>query len=98
MRELAVQNGVPFLQIPEEDPRLALPVELIPIYEKLMEYAQGRRKTPGLTSREEELLFQRYIHLSDNWNAAKNLNNSDLNIVFINRPDQYSVRTVHPNE
>ncbi|WP_460163918.1 phospholipase effector Tle1 domain-containing protein [Pseudomonas sp. S2_F03] len=98
MRELAVKNGVPFRQIPEDDPRLALPAELVPISEKLMAYAQGKSKTTGLTPQEEELLFRRYVHLSDNWNAAKNRNNSDLNIVFINRPDINSVRTVHPNE
>ncbi|MHC8381492.1 type VI secretion system tip protein TssI/VgrG [Pseudomonas sp. LB3P14] len=98
MRKLAVENGVPFGEIDEGEPRLALPAELIPISEKLMEYAEGKSKTTGLTSQEEELLFQRYVHLSDNWNAAKNRNNSDLNIVFINRPDENSVRTVHPNE
>lgn len=98
MRELAVENGVPFRQIPEKSPRLALPADLVPISEKLMAYAQGKSITAGLTSQEEEVLFQRYVHISDNWNAAKNRNNSDLNIVFINRPDENSVRTVHPNE
>jgi type VI secretion system VgrG family protein len=98
MRELAVESGVPFRQIPTKDPRLTLPAELIPISEKLMAYAQGKSKTPGLSSQEEELLFQRYVHISDNWNAAKNRNNSDLSVVFINRPDENSVRTVHPNE
>ncbi|MDI3353171.1 type VI secretion system tip protein VgrG [Pseudomonas sp. UYIF39] len=98
MRELAVENGVPFRQIPEKNPRLALPADLVPISEKLMAYAQGKSKSTGLTPQEEELLFQRYVHISDNWNAAKSRNNSDLNIVFINRPDENSVRTVHPNE
>ena len=98
MRELAVENGVPFGEIDEGEPRLSLPAELVPISEKLMAYAQGKRKIAGLTSQEEELLFQRYVHLSDNWNAAKNRNNSDLDIVFINRPDENSKRTVHPNE
>ena len=98
MRELAVENGVPFGEIDEGEPRLSLPAELVPISEKLMAYAQGKRKTIGLTSQEEELLFQHYVHISDNWNAAKNRNNSDLNIVFINRPDENSMRTVHPNE
>jgi type VI secretion system secreted protein VgrG len=98
MRELAVENGVPFGEIDETEPRLALPAELIPISKKLMEYAQGKSKVLGLSSKEEELLHQRYIHLSDNWNAAKNRNNSDLSVVFINRPDENSVRTVHPNE
>ncbi|MNF15354.1 hypothetical protein D3C80_2179300 [compost metagenome] len=64
----------------------------------MMAYAQGKRKTIALTAREEELLFQRYVHISDNWNAARNLSNSDLDVVFINRPDKNSVRTVHQNE
>ena len=98
MRELAVEHGVPFRQIPEKDPRLAVPAELIPIYEKLMPYALGKSRTLRLSAQEEQLLFQRYVHLSDNWNAAKSRNNSDLNIVFINRPDGTGVRTVHPND
>ena len=98
MRELAVENGVPFGEIDESESRLSLPAELVTISEKLMAYAQGKRKIIGLTAQEEELLFQRYIHISDHWNAAKDLNNSDLDIVFINRPDENSIRTVHPNE
>ncbi|WP_408980632.1 T6SS phospholipase effector Tle1-like catalytic domain-containing protein [Pseudomonas sp. B21-015] len=98
MRELAVENGVPFGEIDEEEPRLALPSELVPISKKLMAYALGKSPTTGLSSQEEELLFQRYVHLSDNWNAAKNLNNSDLDVVFINRPTDNSLRVVHPNE
>ena len=85
-------------------PHLASPDWLVPLPShprqiwKIYAYAQGKSKTAGLTSQEEEVLFQRYVHISDNWNAAKSRNNSDLNIVFINRPDENSVRTVHPNE
>ncbi|MCU1747892.1 hypothetical protein [Pseudomonas sp. 6D_7.1_Bac1] len=85
-------------EISEGAQRLALPAELVPISEKLMNYALGKNPTAGLSLQEEELLFQRYVHLSDNWNAAKNLNNSDLDVVFINRPNDDSLRTVHPNE
>ncbi|MGE8191041.1 bacteriophage T4 gp5 trimerisation domain-containing protein, partial [Pseudomonas sp. NPDC086278] len=98
MRELAVENGVPFRKIMENNPRLSLPSELVLISEKLMNYSLGKSSTTGLNSQEEELLFQRYVHLSDNWNAAKNFNNSDLDVVFINRPNDDSKRTVHPNE
>jgi hypothetical protein len=98
MRELAVENDVPFGEISANDPRLALPTELDEISEKLMAYALGKSKTIGLTLQQEQLLFQRYVHLSDNWNAAKGLNNSDLGILFINRPNDNLLRTVHPNE
>ncbi|WP_438301819.1 hypothetical protein [Pseudomonas sp. NMS19W] len=98
MRQLAVDNDVPFDEIDEGEPRLALPSELLPISEKLMNYASGKSPTAGLTVQEEELLFQRYVHLSDNWNAAKGMNNSDLEVLFINRPTDNYLRTVHPNE
>jgi len=98
MRELAVKNDVPFGEISDNDPRLALPTELGEISEKLMAYALGMSKTIGLTLQQEQLLFQRYVHLSDNWNATKGLNNSDLGILFINRPNDNLLRTVHPNE
>ena len=62
-----------------------------------MAYALGETRRAGLNVFEEELLFQRYIHLSANWNAAKGWNNSDLNIVFIDRPAENYVRKVHPN-
>lgn len=97
MRELGARHGVPFKVIDEEDRRLVLPEELKPIAEKLMAYALGDVRHAGLSLDEEELLFRRYIHMSANWNAAKDLNNSDLNIVFINRPAANYTRVVHPN-
>jgi type VI secretion system secreted protein VgrG len=98
MRELAARNGVPFRVISGKDPKLALPEELHTISQKLMTYALGETRSAGLSVFEEELLYQRYIHLSANWNAAKGWNNSDLNIVFINRPAENYERGVHPNE
>ena len=98
MRELAARNGVPFRVISGKDPKLALPKELQTIAQKLMTYALGETRGAGLSVFEEELLYQRYIHLSANWNAAKNWSNSDLDIVFINRPAENYERGVHPNE
>lgn len=98
MRELAVEHGVPFRQIPDNDPRLAMPGELVPIYQKLLPYAQGKTTFIRLSAQEEQVLFQRYIHISGHWNAAGNRSNSDLSVIFINRPDEAGVRTVHPND
>lgn len=98
MRQLAVQNDVPFDDIDEQEARTALPGELLPIADKLTAYALGQSKVIGLSASEEELLYHRYVHLSANWNAAKGLNNSEWDAVFINRPNLGLERTVHPNE
>ncbi|UVL01443.1 type VI secretion system tip protein TssI/VgrG [Pseudomonas sp. B21-048] len=95
MRELGAAHDVPFKVIDEEDQTYALPTELKPIAEKLMAYALGETRRTNLSLDEEELLYRRYIHLSANWNAAKGWNNSDLNIVFINRPAENYKRAVH---
>ncbi len=97
MRELGGRHDVPFRVIDEEDQKYVLPVELKPIAEKLMAYAFGETRRLGLSLDEEALLAGRYIHLSANWNAAKGFKNSDLDIVFINRPAANHVRVVHPN-
>lgn len=97
MRELATRHGVPFEFI-EEDQKFALRTELKPIAQKLMAYALGETRSAGLSRFEEALLYERYIHLSAHWNAAKGWNNSDLDIIFIDRPAENYARVVHPNE
>ncbi|WP_256591103.1 MULTISPECIES: DUF2235 domain-containing protein [unclassified Pseudomonas] len=96
MREWAVRGGVAFEAIPDT-PEFNLPTELQPIAAKLQAFALGEPYT-SLTSEESSLLRRRYIHLSANWNAAKGWNNSDLDVVFINRPAEGSQRMEHPNE
>ncbi|WP_095054251.1 type VI secretion system tip protein TssI/VgrG [Pseudomonas sp. Irchel s3b2] len=98
MRELAVRHDVPFDLIDVNDPKLALPDELKPIYQKLQAYALGESSVEGLTIKERALLRSRYIHLSAHWNAAKDLNSSDMEFVFINRPADKNRRVVHPHE
>lgn len=97
MREMANRHGVEFQTIDEEDQKYVLPEELKDIAKKLMTYALGETRTIDLSLNEQALLAQRYIHLSSNWNAAKGLNESGLNILFINRPADKSARVVHPN-
>jgi len=97
MRELAVKHDVPFKTIPDV-PTLRLPEELVPIHKKLQAYALGESPDPGLTINEVKLLRRRYIHLSAHWNAAKGLNSSEMNVVFINRPTEKRQRVVHPHE
>ncbi|WP_238591848.1 phospholipase effector Tle1 domain-containing protein [Pseudomonas abietaniphila] len=97
MRELAVQHGVPFQEIPAKNKRLALPQALVPINEKLLAYALGKTTTYGLTTAEEQLLYQRYVHLSSHWTPVTH-DMAQRDFVFINRPGDNGRRTVHPNE
>ena len=97
MRELGIRNGVPFVSIDDRNPALALPADLHDIAIKLQAYAVGD-SFPGLTHEEVALLQRKYIHLSGNWNAASGKNNSDIEVLFINRPAAGGKRAVHPNE
>lgn len=67
------------------------------IAKKMMAYALGETRHIGLSLDEQVLLFRRYIHLSANWNALTWAGNSDLDILFINRPANGHQRVVHPN-
>jgi type VI secretion system secreted protein VgrG len=97
MRELAVQNGVPFQEIPTKNRRLALPEELLPVAEKLINYALGKTSAYGLTANEEALIYRRYVHISSHWNPVNDWI-SGIETVFINRPGDSDLRTVHPND
>jgi type VI secretion system secreted protein VgrG len=97
MRELAVQNGVPFDPIDDSNPRLALPEPLIPVSEKLINYASGKTNSYGLTASEEALIYRRYVHISSHWNPVNDWI-SGIETVFINRPGDSDLRTVHPND
>ncbi|HEY0290248.1 MAG TPA: PAAR domain-containing protein [Pseudomonas sp.] len=97
MREIAVQHRVPLRAIDERDPRLRLPDELKPVHQKLQAYALGQSTDLGLTNEEELLLLRRYIHLSASWNAVKERHNSDVRILFVNRPADGHQRISHGN-
>lgn len=97
MRELAVRHDVQFGPIDETNQAYAIPEELQPVANKLMAYALGEASRPGLSQDEEALLTGRYIHLSANWNAYKGFNNSEIDILFINRPAENHDRVVHAN-
>ncbi len=97
MRELAVQHGAPLDVIDEHDQRLALPADLVIISAKILGYATGKKTTLDLTTAEEDLLLQRYIHLSASWNAVKDRNRTSIGPMFINRPTDDHQRIIHGN-
>jgi hypothetical protein len=71
MRELAVQYGVPFDFIDDQESTTAIPAELQKIASHLLAYAQGSRY--GLDEEDERLLWSRYIHLSAHWTPSSGL-------------------------
>ena len=64
MHEAAVRFEVPLKVLPAEA-ALQLPDDLVPIAEKLLDYARGASNR--LTHEEERYLLRRYIHTSAHW-------------------------------
>ncbi|MEB3901957.1 DUF2235 domain-containing protein [Pseudomonas putida] len=96
MRELAVRAQVPFAEVDERGAAFCLPQELQEISDKLHDFALGRSTEPGLTVEQRQLLEARYIHASAHWNALKGLRNSELDVVYIDRPAEGG-RVMHGN-
>ena len=90
MRELAVQQDVPFDFIDERERAIALPKELQKIADKLMAFSKGGRY--DLDKNEERLLRRNYIHLSANWKPSGGLLISkpapNVRLIYNNQPQQ----------
>jgi hypothetical protein len=90
MRELAVQYGVPFDFIDEQESTTAIPAELQKTASHLLAYAQGSRY--GLDEEDERLLWSRYIHLSAHWTPSSGLLISkpapNVRLTYNNKPQQ----------
>jgi len=95
MRELAVRSGVPFAPLGDDEAHW-LPEELQMISRKLHDFALGRSSQVGLTADEQALLQARYVHTSAHWNAVKGLQNSALDVMYIDRPAEGG-RVMHEN-
>jgi uncharacterized Zn-binding protein involved in type VI secretion len=89
MHKLAVDAGVPFDPILAENPKLALPPELMTIARNLA--AHVWHGSPLLMTPESRaLLKQRYSHHSDHYLR--------LGPLYPFKPGKYGQRTIHPNE
>jgi len=90
MRELAVQQGVPFDFIDERENATAMPADLQKIANKLMAFSKGGRY--DLDENEERLLRTRYIHLSAHWKPTNGLLISkpapNVRLIYNNTPQQ----------
>jgi len=97
MRELGVRAGVAFHPLDPEDGSTALPDELHAIGAKLLARAVSE-SCEALSDDEQALLLRRYIHLSAHWNGAMGWNNSNLDVMFVNRPAKDNLRMKHRHE
>lgn len=95
MRALAVRAGVPFAPLGGQAEH-GMPDELLAISRKLHAFALGEVTQLGLSEQEQQLLREKYVHASANWNALKGLRNSVLDVLFVNRPGAGG-RVVHAN-
>jgi type VI secretion system secreted protein VgrG len=89
MRQLAINHGVPFDVIDDQDKTLKLPEELQSISARILEMALARQPIL-LDSEQERLLVSRYIHLSAHWTPTAGL--------LLNKPAQRNVRVIHPHQ
>ncbi|MFJ4155487.1 phospholipase effector Tle1 domain-containing protein [Pseudomonas sp. NPDC089752] len=95
MRELALRGGVPFAQLGDVEAHW-VPEELQGISRKLHDFALGHQQQLLLTEEEHGLLQAKYVHTSAHWNAVKNLNNSALDVFYLDRPSEGG-RVMHDN-
>lgn len=106
MLEAAQEAGVVFDPIQSKDKELAIPDELAPLWDKALAMGKAVRsgQTPPAFSQDElDVIAERYIHCSANWNAIVvntdgfihgGASPSEL-IGFINRPDEQWKRSVY---
>ncbi|MET4027338.1 hypothetical protein ABIE59_002873 [Marinobacter sp. MBR-99] len=68
MHQLALDNNVPLKKMPDRDD-MNLPTELLPIYQQLHDQVSGGEDAPHLSSNDQALLLQRYLHYSAHYNG-----------------------------
>jgi type VI secretion system secreted protein VgrG len=87
MRELGIRHGVPFKGL-EERPELAIPDELMPIAERILQQVMTGRLVQ-LEPAHQALLRARYIHLSAHWTPEGPF--------LLSKPAPLNRRNVHLN-
>ncbi|WP_313089068.1 phospholipase effector Tle1 domain-containing protein [Pseudomonas sp.] len=92
MCQLAKRTGVRFDEIDENNPDYALPDELKPLCARFL--AGDYSPTPD----EDQLLRERYIHVSASWNNPLGKRTpSDFKLIYINAPEANGIRRQHPH-
>jgi hypothetical protein len=71
MHHLAIENNVPFRDVDTRKDDNTLPAELEPILSQLLEQVADGNEVPSLGTEDLDLLLQRYIHHSANYNSIE---------------------------
>lgn len=103
MHQLAVQAEVPLRSIDSTDEAYRLPDELGPVAESLSEQILSGASSASLSTNQESLLRQRYIHYSADYSPIQFLAFGEVGeldlpeVVYPNAPTESGERTVYPN-
>lgn len=99
MHHLAVEKGVPLYQIDPTEETVSVPAELEPILQEVLEQVSRGLDSPSLDREQQELLLQRYIHYSANFNSIETLIAgvpSKFEGIYPHAPSLSRERTVYP--
>ena len=103
MHRLAVQAGVPFQSLDPQNESTNVPTELKSIANQIMEQIDAGAERPTLDANGHDLVRQRYIHYSANYNPLKFIvNEAEITFRFgrnfsPNAPVTSGERVIHPN-
>jgi len=101
MHQLAVERDLPLSEIDPTDETVSVPGELEPVLQQfLTQVAQGKDE-PSLESKYLDLLIQRYIHYSANYNSIEALIAglpAKLGVLFPHAPAPSGERRVYPQK
>jgi len=101
MHRLAVERDLPLSEIDPTDEAVSVPGELEPVLQQfLTQVAQGKDE-PSLESKYLDLLLQRYIHYSANYNSIEALIAglpAKLGVLFPHAPAPSGERRVYPQK
>ena len=101
MHHLAASNNVPFKDVDTRQSGKTLPKELEPILMQILEQVSKGVESPSVKGEDLDLLHQRYIHHSANYNSTETQvagMPAKLRVVFPHAPASSGERLVYPQK
>ncbi|MEP4391133.1 DUF2235 domain-containing protein, partial [Marinobacter sp.] len=101
MHHMATNNNVPLRDVDTRKAGNSMPEELEPIYSQIREQVSEGNDAPSLGAKDLDLLLQRYIHHSANYNSIEAQIAewpAKLGVVFPHAPASSGERLVYPQK